>query len=146
MTESPDPLVEQGKELYSSAVNQVLAGYQLIEEMLKSYIATHFELTRAILAGRLHFDFHREDYQDAALGRLIQVFSKLTPNKALVSDLRSVVRHRDQIAHKSLLKLYQGDLRPDEYSKLIGELTSDMQRLSSLLNQIALETRNLKLT
>src|ERR1700743_3716543 len=110
MDKSLAELVEEGKRLYTDGVTQVLAGFQIIEDMLKSYLEVHFDLTRTILNGRLHFGFRREDYQDAALGRLAQVFSKLCSDKQLVADLRAVVERRDQIAHRALLKLYGPDL------------------------------------
>lgn len=143
---SHDELKERGRELYSSGANQVLAGFQIIEESLKNYIECHFNFTRAFLNGRLHFDFRREDYQEAALGRLIQVFSKLCNDKKLIIDLRSLVQRRDHIAHKALLKLYDDNTSPDEYSDLINELQSDMVKISALMIRISSETAKLGTT
>ena len=136
MSETIEELIEQGRTLYSGAVNQVLAGFQLIEEMLKSYIANHFDIVRILVKGRLHFEFRREDYQESALGRLTHVFSKLCPNQQLVSDLRAEIKRRDQIAHRALLKSYETGILPDEYSQLLDELTGDMRRIGDLLTRI----------
>ena len=144
MTDEIQRLQERGKEIYREGANDVLAGFQIIEELLKNYLEFHFDLTRQILAGRVHFDFRRDDYQDAALGRLVQVFSKLCPDKQLISDLRSVVRRRDHFAHKALLKLYDDNVPPDEYSRLIDEMTVDMGKNAELMQRIVNEMKKLE--
>lgn len=139
-----EALVEDGKKLYSVSVNQVLSGFQLVEEQLKTYIECHFDSVRTILNGRLYFDFKRDDYQDAALGRLTQVFSKICANKQLVTDLRAMIKRRDHIAHRALLMLYGPDMSPAEYIMLGDELMSDMRRISDLLDRILGELQSLR--
>jgi len=136
---SDSSLKKQGEKLYRDGVTHVLAGYQLLEEQLKIYLEIHFDLTRAILASRLYFDFKRDDYQDAALGRLVHIFSKLCANKDLVLGLRSVVKSRDHIAHQALVKLYKQDISAQEYSGLIAELNNQMNTVSQLMTDIAKE-------
>ena len=140
MTTSPQDLKQQGQALYSRGVNQALAGFQLIEEMLKTYIEMHFDFIRLLVNGRAHFEFRREDYQEAALGRLTQVFSKLCSNGQLISDLRAVAKRRDFIAHRALLKLYDAQISPVEYTELMDELREDMDRNSKLMKGILEET------
>jgi hypothetical protein len=131
-------------QLYRDGVTQALAGFQLIEEELKNYLEMHFECVRLILGGRLHFDFSRRDYQDAALGRLINVFSKVCPNKELVTDLRAVVKHRDHVAHQALLRLYSDKPPSDaEYLPLLSELNEVVQLVSRLLQRIVDEMAKL---
>jgi len=136
-------LKKQGENLYRDGVMQVLPGYQLLEEQLKTYLEVHFDLTRAILANRLHFDFKRDDYQDAALGRLVHVFSKLCANKDLVLRLRAVVKNRDHIAHQALVKLYKENISTQEYSGLIEELNNQMNTASQLMTDIAKEMKKM---
>ena len=142
MTDIDDDLQKHGQELYGRGVNEVLGGFQLIEEMLKSYIGLHFDSIRALVQGRIHFEFRHADYQDAALGRLVQVFSKLSANTELVTDLRAVVKRRDHIAHKALLKLYEPGIGPKEYAGLIDELEVDMRHSSDLMRRITQEMEN----
>lgn len=143
MAGAPQDLIEHGKELYGRSVNQALAGFQLIEEMLKTYLEMHFDQVRALLKESIYFEFRRQDYQDAALGRLTQVFSKLCPNQDLVRDLRAVVRRRDHLAHRALLKLYEGGIEPNEYLRLIDEVQIDMSRNKELMSRIANEMSKL---
>jgi hypothetical protein len=131
------------KELYRKSVNQVLAGFQIVEEMLKTYIERHFDLTRSLINGRLHFEFCRQDYQEAALGRRIQVFSKLCANHQLVSDLRAAVEGRDHVAPRALLKLYESAISPEEYVQISHELLSDMDKNTELMTRIVLEMEKL---
>jgi hypothetical protein len=129
-------LVEDGRQLYEKGVNRVLAGFQLMEDWLKTYLQAHFDLTRTLLAGRLHFEFRRDDYQEAALGRLTQIFSRLCANSQLVTDLRAVIKRREHIAHRALLKLYNDQLSPEDYSALIAEVASDHATVASLLQRL----------
>jgi len=144
MTDSIEDLKRRGAELYNSSANQVLAGFQILEELLKNYLARHFALAREVLGDRLPFNFKREDYQDAPLGRLIQVFAKTNLNHDLIRDLRAEISRRDHIAHKAFLKLYKEDVLPDEYVRLIDELSADMSRLSSLMTRLNEETASLR--
>jgi hypothetical protein len=129
-------LVEHGKQMYEKGVNQLLAGFQLIEDMLKSYLEAHFDLTRAFLAGRLHFEFRREDYQEAPLNRLMHVFSRLCANSQLVTELRAVIKRRNDVAHRALLKLFDNQLSPTDYAALINELATDNAAVASLLQRL----------
>lgn len=141
--DTSDPLVQEGKRLYGVVTNQALAGYQLIEEMLKLYIGSHFELVRALVASRLHFDFKESDFRDAALGRLVQTFSKLCADKELVGELRAVIRRRDHLAHRALLELYE-DHSAVSYQRLLDEITEDLHRLAALMQRLQQATSQLR--
>jgi hypothetical protein len=143
MTDTVENSTKRGEALYERAANQALGGYQIIEEQLKTYIGIHFDRTRVLLNGKLHFGFSSDDYKEAALGRLVQVFSKLCSNEPLIAELRTVIARRNHVAHQAFLTLYRKDVFPTEYSTLIGELYSDMERLSALMAKIREEIKAL---
>ncbi len=129
-------LTEQGRELYSRGATQALGGFQLIEELLKSYIDVHHQFARAFIGGRLHFDFARKDYENSALEKLVGVFSKICDNKDLVKELRSSIDRRNHLAHRALLKMYDQNLSPGDYMELINQAEGDMAKNSALMEQI----------
>ena len=94
------------KEHYRKGANLALAGYQLIESLLKTYIKNYFSIVKSIIGNELYFGFDGQDYEEAPLGRLLQVFSKICDNQKLVKDLQSEIKHRNDVAHKSMLILY----------------------------------------
>ena len=88
---------------YRESVTNALAGYQLLESLIKLYTGTYNDAVRAIANDELFFDFHRKDIEDAPLGRLINGLARTCRNKKLVQDLRDLKSHRDQVAHQALL-------------------------------------------
>ena len=137
-------LIEQeGKQVYERAANRVLAGFQLIEDWLKTYLQVHFDLTRLMVAGRLHFEFRRDDYQNVSLGKLTSVFSKLCANEQLIADLNAVISRRNHIAHRAFLKLYDTKLTSADYSNLLTEFDADHAKVASLLSRLNDELRRL---
>jgi len=83
-------------------VAHALAGCQLVEQELKLYISEAFELVQKFVGNRLAFTMSGEDYEDTPLGRLIDVFRKLSDNAQLVSDLRKFKAERDFLSHKGI--------------------------------------------
>jgi hypothetical protein len=143
MTDNVQNQTKQLEMVYERVVNQALGGYQIIEEQLKAFIGMHFDRTRVLLNKTLHFGFSSDDYKDAALGRLVQVFSKLCSNEPLITELRTTIVRRNHLAHKAFLTLYRTDVLSTEYAALLGELQSDMERISDLIAKINKEVKTL---
>lgn len=125
------------KEIYREGANLALAGYQLIEALLKTYIKNYFEIAKYLLEGKLHFGFTGRDYDEAPLGRLLQVFAKISNDKELLKDLRSEVQHRDQIAHRSMLVLFaKTEPTSEELSSMTSELEERNRKVNGLLKRL----------
>ena len=107
------------QEHYRVSVTNALAGFQLVEESLKGYLGLYYQSIRHLLSGRLHFDFHRADINEAPLGRLVGSFSKSCANALLVARLRSLIKHRDTTAHKALVCLYESATTDEQYHDMI---------------------------
>ena len=124
-----------------------LTGFQLVEDMLKGYLDSYFLTVRTLLSGRVEFGFTRQDYEDAPMGRLLQVFSKVCSNKELIKDLHKAKRDRDHLAHKALLKLYEIPQPSDqEYRVLIAEVAKMMDAPGDLMTRIVAEIETLKVS
>lgn len=124
------------KDHYRHSVMNALGGFQLLEEHLKNYLDMYYRSVRHLLQGKLHFDYQRADINDAPLGRLIGVFSKVCSNTDLVSHLRSLVKHRDNSAHRALVCLYKTDTADDQLHEMIRAnhaLSDDVGEALSML-------------
>lgn len=120
------------EDFYRDSVSSALGGFQLVEEGLKTYIDIYYGAVRDILAGKLHFAFDQSDVQDAPLGRLLTIFSKICPNKELVSELRGLIKHRNQAAHQAFVCLYDDETSTEAYKAMTSaniELTTVLTRL-----------------
>lgn len=99
------------EDYYREAASHALAGFQLLEEGLKSYIGCYYETVRQLLPETISYRYQKLDIQEAALGKLVSVFSKINSNDELVFELRKLVKTRDDLAHRAFVHLY-GSLPP----------------------------------
>jgi hypothetical protein len=104
------------KEKYTEATIHALAGFQIIEEHLKMYIGYYYDAVRVLLKGQLSFQYTREEINEAPLERLTSLFSKINANNDLVKRIRSLLKHRNEIAHGAFTHLY-GPPKTDEQFK-----------------------------
>jgi len=124
------------KDLYREGVAHTLGGFQLLEDGLKTYLGVYYRTINALLKGRLHFGYERADIQDASLGRLLTVFSKVCANQALVAEMRSLVKHRDQAAHQAFICLYGPGPGDQEFVEMIDANAKLGTQLSLLLPRL----------
>ena len=95
------------KERYKTSLVLALAGFQMVEESLKTYLSFCHDAVRELLPPGLTYKYSRADVEDAALGKLLMIFSKTTSNDGLVIALRKLQKDRDLIAHRALLDLFR---------------------------------------
>ena len=118
---------------YKNGVTLALSGFQFLEETLKTYLELYFDAVRKLTHQKLYFGFERGDYQKAALGRLVQAFSKACDDKALVTELRGMVEKRDHIAHQALLRFYRPEpITGEEYAKLLTQNQETVEQLGAI--------------
>lgn len=129
---------------FKEIASLTLGGYQLLEAMLKTYLHNYFQIAKCRVGSDLHFAFSGDDYDKAALGTLLKVFSKTCADSALVKDLLTEIPHRDQVAHQALLVLYKRQsCSSAELARMAGELSIRAGLITSLLNR--LNTANIDL-
>ena len=97
------------KERYKTSLVLALAGFQMIEESLKTYLSFYHDAVRGLLPPGFTYTYSRADVEEAALGKLLMIFSKTTSNASLVLALRKLQKDRDLIAHRALLDLFRAD-------------------------------------
>jgi hypothetical protein len=124
------------EHFYRESATHALAGFQLVEEALKSYIGYYHETVRQFLPEKLSYRYSRQDVQDAALGKLVNVFAKISSNDKLISELRTLIKVRDDLAHKAFIALY-GQLPPEDELKKRGDtLLKIAERVGLILGEL----------
>jgi hypothetical protein len=90
----------RSRRIFFRRVGEALSPYQLLEALLKIYIArAHLKIER-ILAGRVPFHYPSSEYENAPLERLIAMFQRHSSTKRLINQLRDATKARNYLAHK----------------------------------------------
>ena len=135
MTALPPP-----RDYYRDSVAHALGGFQLLEEGLKTHIDVCYETVRQLLVGKLHFGFEKSEVQEAPLGRLLQLFSRVCANQELVVELRALVKHRNTAAHQAFVCLYGPGTSDAEYVTMATKNLELSTTISTLLPRLHQET------
>lgn len=93
--------MNDGNDFYLQ-IAYALSGCQLVEQELKLYISEALDYVKKSVGRKLPFKMSGQDYQDASLERLIDVFRKLADNDSLVADLRKFKDERNFLSHKGI--------------------------------------------
>lgn len=123
-------------------VAYALSGCQLIEQELKLYISEALELARKCIGKRLPFKLDGDDYADASLERLIEVFRKLSNNEPLVKALRKFKEERNFLSHKGIAHCldYESELLETtalEFQGRLDAIQSEALRLRTAIHEEA---------
>lgn len=123
-------------------VAHALSGCQLVEQQLKLYITEALDLAKKCIGDKMPFKMNGEDYADSSLERLIEIFTKLSDNQALVAELRQFKKERNFLSHKGITHCldYEGDLFHSialEFQDRLEAIQSEARRLRSALHEEA---------
>jgi hypothetical protein len=115
-------------------VAHALSGCQLVEQELKLYVSEAFDLVQKCVAGKLPFSMSGEDYADASLEKLIEIFRKLSTNTPLVTELRKFKDERNFLSHKGIAHCLDPDGELDygnasEFQARLSAIQPEAQRL-----------------
>ena len=119
-----------------------LSGCQLVEQQLKLYITSAFDLVRKCVGSRMTFKIRGEDHDNASLERLTETFRKLTTNEELVRDLRKFKDERNFLSHKGIAHCldYEEQLfysTAEEFERRLEAIKTEAERLRLELHKEA---------
>jgi len=103
---------------YIAASQSAMLQYQLIECALKSYIKNIHVLIKSRMPSELNFAYNAGDFDLMSLERLLNIFSKYSKNKNLISQLNKLREQRNYIAHKSFSYAFLNAFNDNEISDL----------------------------
>jgi hypothetical protein len=86
---------------YMNAAQSAMFQYQLIEEGLKTCISMTHQVIKTAIPSDVSFDYQDSEFDSMPLERLLNVFGRLTKNKALVKQLNGLRESRNYVAHKA---------------------------------------------
>jgi hypothetical protein len=127
------------QQRYQEATSHALAGFQLIEAGLKDYIGLYYETVQRVLDGRLCFKYSREEIDDASLERLTNIFSRTSFNEDLIKQLRSLIKERNELAHKALAYLYDEKKTDQEFEAACSKMIRTAETLGELMGVLLKE-------
>lgn len=133
--------MNDGEDFYLQ-VAFALSGCQLVEQELKLYVTQALALAKKCIGHRMEFNMSGDDYKDASLERLIEVFRKLTNNKVLISDLRKFKSERNFLSHKGIAHCLDpmdelGEMSVMELMPRLAEIQREAQRLRLSIHEEA---------
>jgi len=121
-------------------VAYALSGCQLVEQQLKSYITDALGFIRKRPCRQVAFKMNGDDYEDVPLGRLIDVFRKLSDNDVLVKDLNKFKAERNFVSHKCIShcidpegELFQTTVQ--DFEERLSAIEQEAQRLLVAINE-----------
>ena len=139
------------KEGYLHETQFALLGCQLVEEGLKSYICTAYEIIRRSDRDTSMIKYTDAEIEELPLGALIRLFERLNTNAALAAKLKELCPKRNHCAHKAFVLVFAADVRQsidlqaefekieeargaawDTFHMLTPELHSNEARLNAL--------------
>lgn len=125
-------------EEYVDVVCGILWNCQVVEEFLRRYLTASYEYIQKTMAGSLPFRFDRKDVENDSMGSLVSKFERFSDNASLVTQLKSLTKHRNICAHRRLaLTVKQwcnGGFIESELQSLL-EVRSSSETCSSLVRK-----------
>jgi hypothetical protein len=123
-------------------VAHALSGCQLVEQELKLYVSEALALVQKCVAGKLPFSMSGEDYADASLERLIEIFRKLSANATLVAELRKFKDERNFLSHRGIAHCLDPDgeldyVNASEFQARLSAIQPEAQRLRIAIHEEA---------
>jgi hypothetical protein len=128
--------MQSKSDRYRHAVSHALAGFQLIEASLKDFINEYHKRINRFLPSGVTYEFTGKDFEEAALGKLVNSFDKMCSNKPLIVKLRKLQSQRDHLAHRALTDLYGPDSSSFDFDAQEEDLIGLAGLLGELLKQV----------
>jgi hypothetical protein len=127
--------------VHEEKVVDLLGQFQTLELSLALYIAAAHMIAKSLLAGTLAYRYSYRDVDKYPLGKLVAVFQKLNDNEPLHTKLNEVIKHRNDVAHRTLVhnNPVVADLLGIDLDKLTDSLDSIAARVNECLLLLAPE-------
>lgn len=115
---------------------EALLYFQLIEQALKEIILLHHKLIQIRLDGFSTYNYSENSINDAAMGRLIDLFKVFCEDSEFIKLLRSVKTDRDRIAHKGYLEIHPSHTGDYLITKEISKVKNSVNKASVVLSRL----------
>jgi len=124
------------QKAYKNELYNALEKCQFIEETLKMCLISAVEITRIQVSPYFPLKYKAEDISNLPLGPLVNAFSKISNDSALLNDLRNITKDRNHVAHRSLLFTI-GEMGDSVHmTKATSKLKEIAERASEIHNRV----------
>jgi hypothetical protein len=117
--------------------------FQVLEECLKIYLQTCFNIVRSRLPPDMCFDYTVKDVVNEPMGRLAQMFKRYNSDAALYGKLMALTKKRNYIAHQAYLIMLDKTYGEDVLIKEITKVNDISNEASAVAKLVSRETRKL---
>lgn len=107
-----------------------LGSCQMLEQELKNYIKTSHGIIREKVEEFIPYRFDEDDLEKYALGKLVEVFSKMSNDIDVIKRLKEFVSLRNELAHSAIAKS-----RDYEDGLFYPKSMATMQKLTQVNNE-----------
>ena len=123
-------------------VSHALSGCPLVEQELKLYITSAFQLIKKCLGHRLVFNMTGEKCENYSLERLIGAFKDLNDNTELIKRLNKFRDERNFLSHKGISHCldFMGDLhhsKAEEFTQRLENIKHEANELTTAIHEEA---------
>ncbi|MGR2840729.1 hypothetical protein ABMX64_22175 [Vibrio vulnificus] len=134
---------------YEKALFSALTQFQFVESLLRTYIATSYDVIRLKIDGSdtLCYEFNEKDIETAGLQRLNTNFRKLCKNKPLHSKIKKVCEARNQLAHDACFQNFcdrMSGISDDELHKKSCEIYAYAGNVAPIVTELLRELKLLQ--
>jgi hypothetical protein len=131
-------LIDHGD--FQATTLRALEKCQFVEETLKLCILSAIEITRVMTSPYMTINYEAGDIAKLPMGPLINKFSRISQDEALIRDLRSLTKDRNFVAHQSLL-FTLGELSDTESAEVALNKLKAIGDKASALHERVLDVR-----
>lgn len=125
---------------FQATTLRALEKCQFVEETLKLCILSAIEITQVMTSPYLTINYAAGDIAKLPMGPLINKFSRISQDEALIKDLRSLTKDRNFVAHQSLL-FTLGELSDTESAEVALKKLKAIGDKASALHERVLDVR-----
>jgi hypothetical protein len=124
---------------YLDEINKALLNFQMVEEALKICIGLSYEIIAKTIPADMTFKFDPSSVNSAPLGNLIKMFSKISKNEVLISDLKKIVEWRNFCAHSAFSHEF---LNRKSVSRFSEHSAQDLKKVVDFSSDLVLRLTN----
>lgn len=120
---------------YTGTLAQCMLNYQFVEECLRFCLYRCQTVIKFRLEGIQPYEIQLKQIDDAALGRLIELFKPMTDNEPLIRQLRLIKNHRDLCAHQGFLLTEQKQQEQADKEGELDAFLSEAEKCQQMLSE-----------
>ena len=130
---------------YVNLISAILVNFQFIEEGIRMYISGVLKYIETELSGVIPFHYNDTDIAKDSMGKLINKFEKLNNNNDLITELKDLIKYRNDCAHRGFLLLNKQAYDEKYLKTRLEDLENVEKRTTDCLSRLHKEVVKIEL-